>query len=357
MTISMINETQTVTLNEAIQLIVHNPNVRFMLRGEPGVGKTSIAHEIAKQSGLPLAMGRPIDVGNLDLGDVCMPVIDHENKVTRYYPNARFGIHNGEPVVMCFDEFTKGADPVKNMLHPALEVFMPRLGDLLIPEGSIIYMTGNLDTDGVGDGLAQHTRQRIVELIVRKPNAPEWLAWALNNGIEPIVMAWVDRYPQALDSYLDGVKNEFIFHPSSPNDNVVSPRILEIASRIIANRDNYTDTALAAALTGAAGAAFAASITSFIRFQESLPSIQSIKETPTTALIPDEAGARAVLCFGLLTHVEKDTLSNILKYLRRMEEEWQVIFCVALAKHETKKLIAFSNRDFAQWAADNEDLL
>ena len=170
-------------------------------------------------------------------------------------------------------------------------------------------------------------------------------------------MAWVDRYPQALDSYLDGVKNEFIFHPSSPNDNVVSPRILEIASRIIANRDNYTDTALAAALTGAAGAAFAASITSFIRFQESLPSIQSIKETPTTALIPDEAGARAVLCFGLLTHVEKDTLSNILKYLRRMEEEWQVIFCVALAKHETKKLIAFSNRDFAQWAADNEDLL
>lgn len=37
MTISMINETQTVTLNEAIQLIVHNPNVRFMLRGEPGL--------------------------------------------------------------------------------------------------------------------------------------------------------------------------------------------------------------------------------------------------------------------------------------------------------------------------------
>jgi hypothetical protein len=40
-----------------------------------------------------------------------------------------------------------------------------------------------------------------------------------------------------------------------------------------------------------------------------------------------------------------------------MEEEWQVIFGVALAKHKTKSAIAFANREFAKWAADNEDLL
>jgi len=74
-------------------------------------------------------------------------------------------------------------------------------------------------------------------------------------------------------------------------------------------------------------------------------------------MIPDDAGARAVLTFGLLQHVEKDNLSNILKYLRRMEEEFQVIFCVALARHATKRQIAFTNGDFALWAADNEDLL
>lgn len=349
-----LNEIKTVSLQQAIQLIINNPNVRFMLRGEPGVGKSSIALEIARQAELPLSM---LDIPNLDLGDVCMPVIDHETKVTRYYPNARFGIHTGEPVVMVFDEFTKGAEPVKNMLHPALEVFKPRLGDLPIPEGSIIYLTGNLDTDGVGDGLAQHTRQRIVELIVRKPSQEEWIPWGINNGIENIVLAWVDRYPQCLASYLDGTKNEYIFHPSSPDDNVVSPRTLEIASRIIKNRHLYDEDALNAALAGAGGSAFADSIVSFIRFQDKLPSIASIKENPDTADIPDEPGARAVLAFGLLEHVEKDTLTNILKYLRRMEEEWQVIFCVALARHESKKAIAFANREFALWAAENEDLL
>tara|TARA_R100000773_G_C4220274_1_gene118953 strand:- start:2475 stop:3533 length:1059 start_codon:yes stop_codon:yes gene_type:complete len=349
-----LNETLTVTLEQAVQLIVNNPDVRFMLRGEPGVGKSSIAQEVARIAGLPLCM---VDVPNLDLGDVCMPVIDHESKVTRYYPNARFGIHGGQPVVWCLDEFTKGMEPVKNMLHPALEVFKPRLGDLPIPEGSIIYLTGNLDTDGVGDGLAQHTRQRIVEVIVRKPTSKLWIPWGINNGIETIVLAWVDRYPQCLASYLDGVKNEFIFHPSSPDDNVVSPRILEIASRIIKNRHLYDEEALLAALTGAGGAAFANSIVSFIRFQDQLPSVKTIVDTPQVADIPDDPGARAVLTFGLLEHVEKDTLTNILKYLRRMEEEWQVIFCVALARHETKKAIAFANREFALWAADNEDLL
>ena len=45
--------------------------------------------------------------------------------------------------------------------------------------------------------------------------------------------------------------------------------------------------------------------------------------------------------------------------LRSIESanEWQVIFGVALAKHKTKSAIAFANREFAKWAADNEDLL
>ncbi len=351
---SLLNEMRTVNHKQAAALVLANPNVRYMLRGEPGVGKSMIAAAIAQATGYALSM---VDVPNLDLGDVAMPVIDHENKVTRYYPNARFGLTTGEAVVICLDEFTKGADPVKNMLHPMLEVFRPRLGDLDIPDGSIIFMTGNMDTDGVGDGLAQHTRQRVVELIMRKPNATEWLQWAAANGIHPVVMAWVDRYPQALASYLDGANNEFIFHPANPQDNVVSPRTLEISSRIVWQMEHFDGESLVASLTGAAGAPFAESISSFIRFQESLPSVSSITTSPDTAMIPDDAGARAVLTFGLLQHVEKDNLSNILKYLRRMEEEFQVIFCVALARHATKRQIAFTNGDFALWAADNEDLL
>ena len=350
----IINETRTVNLEQATQLIVANPDVRYMLRGEPGIGKSSLALAIKNTTGYPLSM---VDVPNLDLGDVAMPVIDHENKATRYYPNARFGLTDNRPVVIMLDEFTKGAEPVKNMLHPMLEVFQPRLGDLAIPEGTIVILTGNLDTDGVGDGLAQHTRQRIVELIVRKPNADEWLRWAVNNGVSTIVMAWVDRYRYALGSYLDGEVNEFNFNPAEPQKNVVSPRTLEIASRIVMQREHFDDDALASALTGTAGAPFSESLVSFIRFQEQLPPLKSIVNTPDKAEIPEDSGARAVLTFGLLEYADKDNLSGIMKYLRRMEEEWQVIFGVSLAKHKAKQSFIFNNPDFKQWCIDNEDLL
>ena len=102
-----MNEIQTVTLQQAVQLIVNNPKTRFVLRGEPGVGKTSIAQEIASAN-LPLAM---LDCPNLDLDDVCVPeVIVFREWCDRYYPNARFGIHTGEPVVMVLDRTAKAAD-------------------------------------------------------------------------------------------------------------------------------------------------------------------------------------------------------------------------------------------------------
>jgi len=352
----VFNQVVTTSLEDAVRLVVANPDVRYMLRGEPGIGKSSLAYALKQMTGYPLSM---MDVPNLDLGDVSMPVIDHENRVTRYYPNARFQLHEGKPIVVMLDEFTKGADAVKNMLHPMLEVTNPRLGDLTIPTGSLVVLTGNLDTDGVGDGLAQHTRQRIVELIIRKPNADEWLRWASNNGVAAVLMAWVNRYSYCLASYLDGITNEFIFNPAEPHTSVVSPRTLEIASRQILTRENVSSNGLRAALTGTVGAPAAVSILSFIEFQDKLPSLKDILEKPATAEIPDDEGARAVLTFNLLEHVEKDTLTPIMEYLRRdeMDEEWQVIFGVCLARHDSKKQIAFSNGAFAKWARDNEDLL
>tara|TARA_R110000822_G_scaffold148797_1_gene287794 strand:+ start:377 stop:1447 length:1071 start_codon:yes stop_codon:yes gene_type:complete len=356
MTEQVFNQIPTVSLEEAADLIAANPTVYYMLRGEPGIGKSSLALTLMQRTGYPLSM---MDVPNLDLGDVAMPVIDHENKVTRYYPNARFKLHEGNPTIVMLDEFTKGADAVKNMLHPMLEVFRPRLGDLSVPEGTLVTLTGNLDSDGVGDGLAQHTRQRIVELIIRKPDATEWLRWAANNNIAAVLMAWVDRYRYCLASYLDGVTNEFNFNPAEPQSNVVSPRTLEQASRQILTREHVSKNALRAALTGTVGASAAVSILSFIEFQDKLPSLKDILDKPATAEIPDDEGARAVLTFNLLEHVQKDTLTNIMEYLRRdeMDEEWQVIFGVCLARHDTKKQIAFGNAAFAKWARDNEDLL
>jgi len=354
---SNISMQATVSLQQAAKLIVANPNARFLLEGEPGIGKTSIVGMLQDMTGMDAAI---MSVPDMDLGDVCMPVIHHESKTTRYYPNARFKLQEGKPVIICLDEYSKGVDPVKNMLHPMLETFRPRLGDIPIPEGSLIFLTGNLATDGVGDSLKAHSRQRVIKLTIRKPDAEGWNKWAMNKGtISPIVMGWVARNPHALASYTDGDQkgNPFIFNPKAVQDGCVSPRTLEIVSGTIAHRDGYDSESLHAAMAGAVGAPAAESITSFIRHHDSLPSWASILASPATAKIPKDPGALAVLVFGALEKVEKDTIAPIMEYLGRVDEEWQCLFAVSLARHESKNRYAFGAPAFAKWVQKNSDLL
>ncbi len=346
----------TVTLKQAAALIMACPNNRFMLRGEPGIGKSAIVAAIRKATGYGACY---IDVPNMDLGDIAMPIIDHETKTTKYYPNARFMFHLGKPVVVMLDEFSKGADPVKNMLHPLLEVNNPRLGDVPVPQGSIIFMTGNLSSDGIGDGIKAHTKMRVTEVEVSKPSSAEWLEWAAENDIAPVVMAWVDRNPHALASYRDGDQqgNPYIFFPNVMPVGVVTPRTLELGSNLIKQREHYDHHSLHAALAGTVGDAAASSIASFIAHQDSLPAWKDIVGKPSTTPIPKEQGALAVLVFAAMERVDKTTLTPFLEYIKRADEEWQCIFCLALARSQSKQSMAFSCKAFADWATKNADLL
>jgi hypothetical protein len=360
-----INFGSTVSLKQAATLIMTNPKVRFLVRGEPGIGKSTMLSFIAKKLA-STHNAAYMDVPNMDLGDIAMPVIDHETRTTRYYPNARFRLHEGKPVIIMLDEFTKGAEPIKNMLHPLLEVTAPRLGDLFIDEGveddedrSIIFMTGNLTTDGVGDNMKAHTRNRIVEITVSKPDDTQWLEWAINSDIDPVVMAWVRQFPHALASYTDESQadNPYIYNPKRMQTAYVSPRSLAIASNIVSQRDANGPEATTAALKGCIGESAARDMQAFIDYQDQLPSWDSILAAPKSAQVPTSAGASAVLVFGAIQKVDKQSLTPFMQYLERFDSEWQACFAINLCANATKQPMAFTNKAFADWLEQNEDLL
>jgi len=353
-----INFGSTVTLEQAARLIVSVPKNRHYIKGEPGIGKSAIMEMMSKI--LPNHLMVYQDVSRLDLGDVGYPAMDHEAKVSRLYPMASWRLTEGKPVCIMLDEFTKGADPVKNMLHPLLEVNNPRLGDVSLPEGSIVFMTGNLTSDGVGDTLKAHTKSRVSTLHVKKPDSEQWLRWAVSSGqIDPVVMAWVDRFPHALASYLDDgqAENPYIYQPKKMQDSYVTPRSLELASNIISARSEFDDASLIADLIGTIGEAAARDMQAFIAFQDQLPSWDSIIGEPKHARIPDSSGACAVLVFGAVTKVDRNNIDQFMVYLERLAPEWQAAFCITIARDPAKQAIAFSNKSFAKWVLANEDII
>lgn len=366
MTNTVLEDRVTVTLAETAPMMAANPNNRFFLVAEPGVGKTSLAAELSRITGYPYEI---IDVPNMGIGDGAIPIPDMETKTLNYYPNGKFRLHEGKPVIICLDEFTKATDEAKNTLHPLLEVKDPRLGDLPLPNGSIVFMTGNLESDGVGDSLKAHSKMRITMIEVAKPTSDEWLLWAAANDIEPIVMAWVSRNPDALASYRDAGQqsNPYIFNPSvTGQGSVVTPRTLELASNLVKTRHLYSANALRVALTGTIGASATDSLMHFIRHHESMTPWSEIVANPRTAPMPPNVGACAVLVFSALEHIKtSQDLDAFMEYLSRKDagydtDEFQVIFGVSLAgpnSTDAKRRLAFTSRAFAKWAERNEDLL
>lgn len=354
---TMINFGSTLSFTETANLIASCPELRVHVEGEMGIGKSSIIPHIAKQTGI--TRWAYIDVPNLDIGDVALPVIKHDSKTTGYYPNERFNLHLGEPVIIMLDEFPKGAAPVQNMLHPLLEETNPRFGDIPLPPGSIVFTTGNLTTDGVGDNRKAHTINRQTTVRMRKPTADEWIHnYAVDAGVDGAIIAFVKEVPQLFASYLDDGQedNHYIYNPRRPSKVYVSPRSLSRASHIVKRRRELGSNAMTAALIGTIGEQAARDLGAYIEHQNELPAWADIIANPKSARVPDSPGASAVLVFGAVQRVEAETIDPFMQYLDRFDTNWQATFCLALAKSNKQK-VGFANSSYRDWLTKNQDLL
>jgi len=356
---SAINFGSSVSLKEFAQSIgIVGEKVTVIGQGEPGIGKSAMLKVLGAQ--YPNYELAYIDCTLLDLGDFALPYtekLDSEfgMRITKFAPNARFKMHMNKPVIVMLDEIGKAMKAVKNVLLTLM--LEHRIGDNYLPEGSIVFGTTNLLTDGVGDMLEAHARNRVCFVTVRKPDADEWIEWALGNDVAPEVIAWVKQFPHALASYTDGGQkdNPYIFNPQRAGMGaVVTPRSLEKASYIAKQRDQLGDALTISMLTGTIGESASRDMQSFFTVVDKLPTWDAIMASPLTAKLPTDAVAKCILVFSAISRVEKDTLSKWMSYVQRMDKEWQALFATSVMKSPSKQAFCVLQKDFKDWALNNQ---
>jgi len=357
----MINM-QSVSLAEAKQSIINLGNeVPIFLCGEPGIGKTAMGQEVATELGYEYA---PVDCATLELGDLGTPHQDKEAGCTEFLPNARFGIHKGKDIVLMLDELTKAPRPVMNMLMPTFNE--GRLYDKNLTSRSIVFGTGNLSTDGVGDNMPPHFISRVDWLFVRKPNAEEWVEWGRNNGMNATLMAWVIKNPHCLQSYTDfnekdinpkAPPNPYIYFPQLPRNSFVCPRSLARGSKILDRRDVLLETVVHANLAGVMGRSAAADIQAYSTVEKELEDWVVIEKDPMNVKVPENPIAVCIQIQQAMMRATKDNLTPIVKYVKRLPRESQAMFGTNLYKMKEKRDIAIRNVEFAKWAVENHWML
>jgi hypothetical protein len=354
---SVINFGGSVSLSEfATAVGTVGREVTIIGEGEPGIGKSATRNALMQL--YPEHHHAYIDCTLLDLGDFALPYTVEENglKVTRFAPNARFGFHMGKPVVIMLDEIGKAMKAVKNVLLTLM--LEHRIGDQYLPEGSIVFGTTNLQSDGVGDSLEAHAKNRIAFVKVRKPDSDSWIEWAINNDVAPEIIAWVKQFPHALASYTDPSQsdNPYIFNPrKAAQAAFVTPRSLEKASHIAKQRASLGDNLTISLLTGTIGESAARDMNAFFTVVDKLPTWDAVIASPETAKLPDnDAVAKCIMVYSAITRIERETLGKWMTYLQRMDKEWQALFATSVMKSPSKQVFCVLNKEFKDWALANQ---
>lgn len=356
-----IKVSNEISLAEAANLIsTVGRDVTIMMQGGMGIGKSSLLPVIAEKLG-GTHDAVYCDMTTKDLADMSgVPYVQDYNgvKVTHFAPNALLRFQHKRPVIVMLDEFGKAMRPVQNT---ALRLMLEHaLDEYRLPEGSIVFGTTNKTGEGLGDMIQPHARNRISFVTVRSPNAEEWCEWAMNNGVEAEIIAWVSQYPQCLASFDDGGQedNQYIYHPNKPVTAFCTPRSLTKASPIIKNRAVLGINATTAAVAGCVGEPAARDMIAYTLIADKLPTWESIVSNPQKAKLPDEGEAAAsfITIYSALARVNKDTFNPWMEYCKRMDRTFQALFCLNVVKTQ-HRMVAVNNREFVKWATENHWML
>ena len=343
-------------LDGIASLIKANGNKRtIIVQGDMGCGKSSILKMLSDM--LPDHAPCYFDCTTKDLGDIMIPKmseLDGQDYV-RFAVNEELGVHLGKPVIIMLDEFGKSNPAVKNAL---LRLIQEReVGGYKLHPDSIVFATTNKGSEGVGDLLPPHARNRVAVVPTRKPTNMEWIEWGINNGVDHSLLGWVKDNPQLFASFedvKDPDENPYIFHPKAQRTSFVTPRSLEAASDWLHCRAEFSDDALTAVLMGTIGERAAMDLMAFVKLADQLPTLEAIKTDPKNAKIPDSAAAVCMVVYRTLASLDKDWVAQWMDYMVRLDKEAQGMFANGVRSPKySKQSMVMTNKKFTEWAMQN----
>lgn len=337
-------------LDNAVQAIAWlGSDITHMLRGDMGNGKSSTLPMVGEIR--PTHIQCYVDCSNLDLGDVMLPDINEMRqtvseeiqsavdkavtteirKYVTYAPNEAFGIHLNVPVIIMLDELGKANQSVQLALTRLMQE--RQLGNMKLPEGSIVYATTNKSSEGVGDMMRMHTCNRLTFINLRKSNNLEWIDWGINKKgrkINPIVLGYAKDNPQIFAAFEDVERpedNRAIFHPKDPSRvSFVTGRSLEKASHILDQREKFDTHTLTCLLMGTVGTETGKDMMTFVTLADKLVKREDILKDPNNAPLPQDASSTCMVIFKALASMDREFVAPFMTYLERLSSEAKGMF-------------------------------
>ena len=309
-------------------------HVPCLIRGAPGVGKSSLIKSLASEMGIGFvdiraAMLDPVDI----LG---IPVPNREKRTVEWL-TPDFWQQEGEGI-FCLDELAQASPATQKALsQPVLDHMVGQYK--LNPNWHIIAASNNAtDRAGVGQ-LLSHFKNRFTH-IQYDIDIEDWVKWALKADVMTEVIAFI-RY-----------RGDLLHQVDHESDAYPTPRSWEFISSLL--KTNPSKTIEYQLMKGTIGEGPAAEFKGFLNIFRDLPDPDHVIMNPDSARVPVEPSTLYALTGALAHRATKSTIGRIIQYGKRIQPEFNVIM---MRDSITKAPDVTETREFIQWASDNSHII
>ena len=291
------------------------------LWGPPGIGKSSIIKQIAKDANiecidLRLSLMDPTDLKGI-------PFYDKEAHQAlwappSFLPRAGYGI-------LFLDELNSAAPAVQ---ASAYQLILDRqVGEYRLPDGWAIVAAGNREGDrGVVYRLPSPLANRFVH-VEMEVNVEDWRTWAMKTRIDTRIIAYITFKNGALFTF-DPLKNERSF---------ATPRSWEAVNHIL--NSPLEKNLWIEAIGGAIGHDNAVDFLGFVKVMDKLPDVEAIMRGEDIEACEDISALYALsstLVSRLLQEPSDEKISHVLRYTLKLKNEFAVMILQDLQRQGVK---------------------
>ena len=324
--------TLTKVLTTCIQ---HNEPV--LLKGAPGVGKTSIVRQIAESLKMDFITVIPAISDPTDGKGV--PGKNGDGKWEWHLiGDARRIVEAKKPTVVILDDLGQAAAMVQAAYMQW--ILLRRIGEHPIPDCVTILAATNRKEDRAGvTTILECVKSRFITILELTPDEMDWVAWALDNGMPTEIIGFAHFRWSIIHQYKAVV--DIVNGPC--------PRTLANAGRLIKMGLDDSET-----LSGAVGEGCAAELVGFLKYYKQIPNLSAILLEPDEAIVPEEPAALYAVVSGLVEKVAPKNFERILRYGNRLPTEFSVLLVRDCIRKEPN---IQHTKAFTDWVVHHKNVL
>lgn len=265
---------RSVNHKDAVETIknMYNADVPVMMWGAPGIGKSVTVIETAKGIagllGLEFiewnalstaernALANSLDnkgkfiygdcrLSQYDPSDWALPWVDHKNEDAgmKWLPSQLLKAYSvpGTKGILFLDELPQATPSVQNA---AYQIILDRQYKDVCFKGIRMVAAGNRSSDGGNQyAFAPALANRLCHVELNTPSSEDWVKWARDNGVHPMICAFIKSRPDCLYEETGKTENRRYAWASPRSWEMVSKLLNAMPPLDAANREGWVSDA------------------------------------------------------------------------------------------------------------------